>query len=200
MLDRDGPELKPRSKHSWILGELEFCTQNQFLCLEPISAFRSGESSAAIPKLGKESKTPSTDLPHLQMSGSLRMNCLLYLGCYWRLSGTATCKSPIGRCLERQVRLTKLHTLLPAVLYITMINHNLCLFAISIHPEVKHEVTVAAPFLSPPDGLFVINCIHFILSEFKPSLLGFREDKDFSHLFEEPSRELKAPVGIKAGK
>lgn len=132
-----------RSKHSWILGELEFCTQTQILWLEPSSLvkvllqFPDRERSAKLCQTGHDEGKPPDEL--FVVAGLLLEN----------LSSAAPCQCPIGRCLERQLRLTELHTLLPTVPYITTINHSLCHFAISIRPEVKHEVTAATPFLSP---------------------------------------------------
>lgn len=50
----------------------------------------------------------------------------------------------ISQYSERQVRLTELHALLPLEQYKTVINHNWNHSAVSIWPEVKHEVMAAA--------------------------------------------------------
>lgn len=69
------------------------------------------------------------------------------------------CVRAISQYSERQLRLTELHALLPVEQYKMVINHNWNRSAVSIWPEVKHEVTAAAPLPCPPppDGSLVIN-------------------------------------------
>lgn len=59
------------------------------------------------------------------------------------------CVCVISQYPERQVRLTELPALLPLEQYKTVINHNWNHSAVSVWPEVKHEVTAAAPLPCP---------------------------------------------------
>lgn len=76
-----------------------------------------------------------------------------------RCSLLCVCVCEISQYLERRVRLTELHALLPLEQYKMVINHNWNRAALSVWPEVKREVTAAA-LLSrppPPGGSWVIN-------------------------------------------